>query len=876
MQIRRIEVRNFKKLGHVVVEGLEDGLNVLVGDNEAGKSTLLSALRAGLFEKHRVTGEVAARMLPYGQSVRPEVAIDFALGGGHWQLRKAFCQKPEAELIGPGERSTGDAVEERLAELFSFTPPKKGQSKPEEHQGVYGLLWVEQGGSHRGLGIGGGRDIIASALEREVGDVIGGEHGRALLAAAEERYSTLWDKRGNPKGEYKALIEEVANLGEQKTTLQAALAAHDEKVAALAMRNEALARHEQDGTLNRAAQSLTAAREALRQAERLEAALNAAAERLERCKLDRGLAAERKSRRDRLAAAATEARKAAASASVEAGEARAVLTRHEAAADNADAACRQARAAKQNADDVVRALEQAIAQKEAATLLVHIKEQLKTAEEADAKRRERIAVAHSIAIRKEDLASLEKLQVAADRARLQVEAASVQIAFKPERARAVTVEGEPHDAGRMLFLSRDAVLHLEGFGGVEIHPGGGVEDLREKMEGAAGALAARLADLGYVDIAAAWSALRDRETALQEAAALQNSIAALAPKGLDALRQSVDSQRLIAQRPVTALAATLSDISDAALAEAVRAQHAAHDAEQSAEAALAAARRQKEESGRLFATLAERSAGAEHKLQDSAQELETANRQASESDLAESLAGAEAALRSAEETHTAAKSARDAAEPEAVTLELKRAEKAEQAIRSDIETLKQQKRELEIELRALGRDGVGEQLAEAEGQLAAATKRLAARHAEAAASRLLYETLAEAEREAKDRWLEPVRQRVQPYLKLIQPDSEIVLNEETLEIEHLVRKDVNEPFQSLSVGAREQVAVITRLAMAELLGAAGEPSAIILDDALVNTDQARLERMHLVLHKAAESLQILVLTCRERDFLQLGAPIHRM
>ena len=51
---------------------------------------------------------------------------------------------------------------------------------------------------------------------------------------------------------------------------------------------------------------------------------------------------------------------------------------------------------------------------------------------------------------------------------------------------------------------------------------------------------------------------------------------------------------------------------------------------------------------------------------------------------------------------------------------------------------------------------------------------------------------------------------------------------------------------------------------------------MILDDALVNTDEKRLERMHLVLHRAAKSLQILVLTCRERDFVGLGAPFHRI
>jgi uncharacterized protein YhaN len=51
---------------------------------------------------------------------------------------------------------------------------------------------------------------------------------------------------------------------------------------------------------------------------------------------------------------------------------------------------------------------------------------------------------------------------------------------------------------------------------------------------------------------------------------------------------------------------------------------------------------------------------------------------------------------------------------------------------------------------------------------------------------------------------------------------------------------------------------------------------VILDDALVNTDEERLDRMHLVLHRAAEHLQVLILTCRERDFLRLGAPVTRI
>ncbi|WP_019172752.1 ATP-binding protein [Pseudaminobacter salicylatoxidans] len=216
------------------------------------------------------------------------------------------------------------------------------------------------------------------------------------------------------------------------------------------------------------------------------------------------------------------------------------------------------------------------------------------------------------------------------------------------------------------------------------------------------------------------------------------------------------------------------------------------------------------------------------------------------------------------------------ADSEAKQIALKQAEQAEREIDADIRRLDIEKREIEAALRALGKDGLGEQLALLEGQIAATEARLKSMTLEAQAARLLHTTLADAQRETKDRWLAPVRERSAPYLRLIQADSDIVLHDETFEIEQLVRNGVAEPFGSLSVGAREQIAVITRIALADILREAGQEACIVLDDALVNTDEARLERMHLVLGKAAQNQQVLILTCRERDFLQLGAPIRRM
>ncbi len=876
MRIRRVEVRDFRKLGHAVVEDLADGLNVLVGDNEAGKSTLLAALRAGLFERHRVGGEVAQAMLPYNQVVRPEVSVDFELDGHPWQLRKAFCQRPEAELRGPGERIVGEAVEERLAELFGFKPPGKGRSKPEEHQGVYGLLWVEQGASHRALGVGAGRGAIATALEQEVGQVVGGERGRALLAAAAERHATFWDKRGNPRGGYRALAEEVETLAALDGELRARLLAYDGRVAELDGRNEALARHERDKRLDIATRALAAAREALAGSERLRTAVTAADDTFARRQLEHRAARDRGEARAKLVAEADRAGRADAAATT-------ALAEDEAVAARADAARRRAEVARRTAGERVagalldvRALERARSSGEAAEALATLDARLAEACAADERRRERLAAASAIAMDARDLAALEASQAEVDKARLQLEAASVRIGFEPEAGRTVTIEGVAHDVATPLKLSRDAVLTLEGFGRLTIRPGGGVEALAAKRDAAERALAERLGALGMPTVADARAAVAAKLAAQGEAAVAAGTVKAIAQRGLDALRQAVSDRRAAVASSQVGEDATSGDWSQARVDEASLAHDAAAADERGAEDTLAAARRAKEVAELSVATLAERAAGARREHASLSQLLRLARADASDEQLTAQAADAERALEAAEALRAAASRALADADPEAVALELRRADGAERAIRADLEALRRGKRDLEVELRALGRDGLGEQLTEVTERLDAGRRRLAAQDREARAARLLHDTLAKAQSETRDRWLGPVRERAAPYLRLVQPDSDIMLNEGTLEIEGLVRRGVNEPFGGLSVGAREQIAVITRLALAEILNGAKRPSAIILDDALVNTDEERLHRMHLVLQRAGQSMQILILTCREQDFVQLGAPLRRL
>lgn len=65
LRLRRIEVDGFRKFrAPVVIEGLTDGLKIVIEPNEIGKSTLLEALRAALFVRHGTKNQLMQVILP--------------------------------------------------------------------------------------------------------------------------------------------------------------------------------------------------------------------------------------------------------------------------------------------------------------------------------------------------------------------------------------------------------------------------------------------------------------------------------------------------------------------------------------------------------------------------------------------------------------------------------------------------------------------------------------------------------------------------------------------------------------------------------------------------------------------------------------------
>ncbi len=194
---------------------------------------------------------------------------------------------------------------------------------------------------------------------------------------------------------------------------------------------------------------------------------------------------------------------------------------------------------------------------------------------------------------------------------------------------------------------------------------------------------------------------------------------------------------------------------------------------------------------------------------------------------------------------------------------------AEAQAAADLNRLDKDMAGLESLLERDALDGIVERLAETEEALAIAARSLARISAEIAALDLLDTHLAGAERDARAKYLAPVTERLAPYLHLVLPGAELDLGE-AFDATGLTRDGRNEAIARLSDGTREQIAVLARLGLGRLLADTGYPMPLILDDALVYSDDDRIAASFAALEKAAAHHQVIVLTCRAKAFEQLG------
>ena len=176
-------------------------------------------------------------------------------------------------------------------------------------------------------------------------------------------------------------------------------------------------------------------------------------------------------------------------------------------------------------------------------------------------------------------------------------------------------------------------------------------------------------------------------------------------------------------------------------------------------------------------------------------------------------------------------------------------------------------------LEETGAQGLEEERGLQAARVAAAGRRVQELERRAQALDLLLRLLEEGRRELTRRLHAPLRRRLSHYLHLLFPKAELDLGED-LAPGQLQRQgshgEESGKVGDLSLGAREQLGVLTRLAYADLLREAGRPTLVILDDALVHTDTARLASMKRALFDASHRHQVLIFTCHPGAWRDLG------
>ena len=882
MRIESFTVRDFRKLtGQVSVQGLQPGITVIAGDNEEGKSTLLRALQSGFFDRHNLSGKPREQMMPFGaQGVSPRVEVDFHLAGTRYRLSKEFGRHAAARLEAGGHRWEGEAAEDRLRDLLGFSRPGRGAAG-EEHRGLAGLLWVEQGRAFQPLDMNrDSQTVLREAIEGEVGQVLGGERGRRLLKKVEEHTGKYFTQTGREREGLSGPRQRVADLAEELESLRGQLHTYEDRVKQLGKLQETLARYRRDGTLATAKKEAENGNAAIRQLEAVEGKLETARARMEQANSDRKLAA--KAREDRrtlveeLEAADRQARKAEEALKELDPDYRDARGSLKEAEDRLATCNRELDQANRKWEGARRTLEQARLADELRTLHQQFHQAQSLNQWIEGKQQE---MARNL-VNEDRLGKLQDLRQQQIRLETALEAAAATLVFSPEGQQGVSLDGQPVAVNQPVQVTRNRVFRLHGFGALEVRPGGqDLARLRDQLKTLEPRLSTMLRRLNVADLPSAEAACRARKDLQAQVENLRGQLKGVAPQGLAALEATVQARQVRLGALAGSDRGNPPDVETAHSAE----QTALDDQQQAkraAEQAMGARDQARHIDDRWREKRIHVNADCRQKAEMAAARrvvLNEARRTVPDAGLAEQ---AEQKARLWEKCRSAWEAVRaecHAMNPEALRMEQKRAEQAYEALQQRINATERDRQNLAVELHILGQRGLAEEVEQKRGELEVARRDLERVEADAKAWKLLLETLREAEREAKETFLGPVRERLQPYLRMIFPETKLRLNEDNLEIVSLHRDGVEEPFTTLSIGAREQVAVLTRLALADLLREKSRPVVLILDDPLVNSDDERFRRMEWALRKAANSsLQIMILTCHEARYETLGAQIIRL
>lgn len=860
MRIHRLRLANYRGVVESEVVFPASGVTVVQGPNEAGKSSLAEALDL-LLDHYDDTQKAAVRAVkPVHRDAGAEVEAELSAGPYRFTYAKRFHKDRATTLtvheptpLSKTGREAHDAVRTMLAETVDLA------------------LWQAQRLT-QGAAVEQADLREQAALARALDRAAGGP-------AARDREATLYEQ---VVAEYRRYHTAT---GRPSIEVKDAVAAHESACDAAELARKQLAEIEADVEHCTALERELVAcrgriaehRERLPALERAQAELSSRRDQVERVRLSAELA-------DSALAAAQadlDARLSVVNEVASAGDAVAWLRdeqdRAAPAAAVAEIAHEQSEREVADRRAALRAARDAAARMHAA----YERQRDRLDLELLAERAERVAAAQRQAAQADAVLETARLDdrtlAAIDQAHLDVLAAAARLegdhAVVEVRAlgSAVVEAGGrrvPAHGEATVPVTASVEVTVPGVVAVRVRPGSGITALAAAHDDAVERLSACLAAAGVADVADARRAHQrraDAERARSDAReALRRDLRDLTPELLAdkvrRLRERVGDEEVPADLDAARQAVERADATVSSCADELAA----------AEEVLGRAAAERESARHTRTELAARLEGAQATLDDRRAVLAAARASVPDDELEGRVAAATDAAAAAGGAHAEAARALEAADPESVHAALANVRAAAERDAAELRRLERDLLQTRTRLQLRGEEGLADRLAEAESQVAHTGQRREAVQARAAAARLLHETMTCRRDEARQAYVAPFRDKITALGRIVfGPDLSVELDED-LVITSRTLAGVTVPFADLSAGAREQLAVIARLACAAITSDDGGVP-LILDDALGHSDPARLEALGAVFSLAAREAQVIVLTCVPDRYRHIGA-----
>lgn len=866
--LHSIELTDVRGIDHLRLDGIpETGVVVIHGDNEAGKSTILDALNVVLTEKH--TGRKQSTVMPLqpsGKDVGPEIKAGMTVGPYEFTIMKRFLRKAAAELhiTKPRvEQLSGRAADERLEQILA------------EHLDtqLMDTLFLRQDELGHAVAAVGIPSLTQALDDHSDGNGSSVVEDTDLMQAVEAEYHKYFTKTGRPTGSYAALDKEVDSAKQTVAEAQSEFAKMETYVSQYEGHQRTLTKAETDlpaaqvevkereesyAQGAKAAEAFESAQAvALRAEQDVERAESAVQQRTEL----HAVASEAQADVEALVAQLAPLKEKVSAEQTEATEIKAELDGAQDALQQARVDVRAALDARSHAaarrrvgeiDERLKAIGDAVQALE--KVKVKVSQRGKEVTDNDVRRVEDLAGELLVARRVYESAAAKMELAASADVSVQVDDAQLQLG---------------KDVGPEVVELRQGTQFIIGDVTLTYQAGAdsSAEDLANNVDDVDKRLAKALEELQCADV----DQVRAKRDEHRELALALDS----ARRELALVQGKDDPEEL-----ETELATLQQELGDDSV-------EFSSELLESAERAEKAAREIVEELNVRLEQLKQSPAAlsfARHEVKvDNARmnweraklAVEKAVASASDEDLNKALAAAQSSHAAAAEQLSLTRDAYVAADVET-------AEKLLAGSRAHLETVENTIRKSALEIKGLesyieSSMGVAEKLDNAQAALRVVERRAEAERRRAEAAAYLYELLVRHRDEAHARYTAPFAQALGTLAKTVYGGDVSFELGDDLAVAQRVRNGVAVPVEQLSGGAKEQLAILTRFAIADLLaqgsgdvpGGARGDVPVVIDDALGSTDSTRLELMSALFTDAGRNGQVIVLTCMPERYSRI-------